>query len=150
MQETWVWSLSQKDPPEKEMHIIPIFFPGISHGLRILVGYSPWGHKRVGHDWVTKQQYVTYMVPESVKWKWKSFSRVWLLVTHGLYRPGYWSGYHSLLQGIFPAQGSNPGLPHCRWILYQLSYQGSPYDTWLYHHSTNICQGNILYIITYI
>ena len=31
-----------------------------------------------------------------------------------------------LLQGIFPTQGSNPSLPHCRWILYQLSYQGSP------------------------
>jgi len=33
---------------------------------------------------------------------------------------------HSLLQGIFPTQGSNPGLLHCRWILYQLSHQGSP------------------------
>ena len=32
----------------------------------------------------------------------------------------------SLLQGIFPTQGSNPGLPHCRRILYQLSHQGSP------------------------
>ena len=32
----------------------------------------------------------------------------------------------SLFQGIFPTQGSNPGLPHCRWILYQLSYKGSP------------------------
>ena len=31
-----------------------------------------------------------------------------------------------LLQGIFPAQGSNPGLLDCRQILYQLSYQGSP------------------------
>ena len=30
------------------------------------------------------------------------------------------------LQGIFPTQGSNPGLPHCRWILYQLIHQGSP------------------------
>ena len=28
------------------------------------------------------------------------------------------------LQGIFPTQGSNPGLPHCRWILYQLSCKG--------------------------
>ena len=27
--------------------------------------------------------------------------------------------------GIFPTQGSNPGLPHCRWILYQLSHQGN-------------------------
>ena len=29
-------------------------------------------------------------------------------------------------RGIFPTQGSNPGLPHCRQILYQLSHQGSP------------------------
>ena len=35
-------------------------------------------------------------------------------------------GCHLLLQGIFPTQESNPGLPPCRWILYQLSYQGSP------------------------
>ena len=35
-------------------------------------------------------------------------------------------GSCSLLQGIFPTQGSNPGLPHCRWILYRLSHQGSP------------------------
>ena len=35
-------------------------------------------------------------------------------------------GSHSLLQGIFPTQGSNPGLPHCRQILYQLSHQRSP------------------------
>ena len=35
-------------------------------------------------------------------------------------------GSLSLLQGIFPTQGSNPGLPHCRQILYQLSHKGSP------------------------
>ena len=35
-------------------------------------------------------------------------------------------GCHALLQGIFPTQGSKPGLPHCRWILYHLSHQGSP------------------------
>ena len=29
-------------------------------------------------------------------------------------------------RGIFPTQGLNPGLPHCRQILYQLSHQGSP------------------------
>ena len=50
---------------------------------------------------------------------------------HGLYSP--WNspgqntglGNRSLLQGIFPTKGLNPGLPHCRWILYQLSYQKS-------------------------
>ena len=31
--------------------------------------------------------------------------------------------FHSLLQGIFPTQGSNPGLLHCRQILYHLSHQ---------------------------
>ena len=35
-------------------------------------------------------------------------------------------GSLSLLQGIFPTQGSNPGLPHCRRIIYQLSYKGRP------------------------
>ena len=54
------------------------------------------------------------------------------LQPHGLYSP--WNspgqnigvGSHFLLQGIFLSQGSNPGLPHCRWILYQLSHKGSP------------------------
>ena len=35
-------------------------------------------------------------------------------------------GCQALLQGIFPTEGSNPGLPHCRLILYQPSHQGSP------------------------
>ena len=50
---------------------------------------------------------------------------------HRLYSP--WNslgqntgaGSLSLLQGIFPTHGSNPGLPHCRQILYQLSHKGS-------------------------
>ena len=37
-------------------------------------------------------------------------------------------GSLSLLQWIFQAQESNQGLPHCRRILYQLSYEGSPYN----------------------
>jgi len=43
--------------------------------------------------------------------------------------PGQNTGVSSLsilLQGIFPTQGSNPDLPHCRQILYQLSHKGSP------------------------
>ena len=50
---------------------------------------------------------------------------------HGLYSPwnspGQNTGVGSFsLQGIFPTQGSNPGLLHCGWILYQLSHKGSP------------------------
>ena len=39
--------------------------------------------------------------------------------------PGWNTGVGSLslLQGIFPTQGPNPGLRHCRWILYQLRHQ---------------------------
>jgi len=69
--------------------------------------------------------------------KWKSLSRVCCLWSHGLYSP--WNspgrntevGSLSLLQGIFPAQGSNPGLPHCSWILYQLSHKGSPFQCYV-------------------
>ena len=35
-------------------------------------------------------------------------------------------GSLSLLQGIFPTQGLNPGLPHCRCILYQLNHKRNP------------------------
>ena len=42
--------------------------------------------------------------------------------------PGQNTGVGSLflLQGIFPTQGPNPGLPQCMCILYQLSHKGSP------------------------
>ena len=45
----------------------------------------------------------------------------------GFSRQEYWSGL-PFLQGIFLTQESNPGLLHCRQILYQLSYKGSPRD----------------------
>ena len=64
--------------------------------------------------------------------EWKSLSRVRLCDPMGLYSP--WNspdqdigvGSHPLLQGIFPTQGSNPGLLHCGRILYQLSHKGTP------------------------
>ena len=54
------------------------------------------------------------------------------LPPHGLYSPWNSPGQNtgkgslSLLQVIFPTQGSNPGLPHCWRILYELSYKGNP------------------------
>ena len=77
------------------------------------------------------------------------------LQTHGLYSP--WNspgqntgvGSHSLLQGIFPTQGSNPGLPHCRWILYQLSHQGSSrndvlHSYWVLRLAWNNCRPGVV------
>ena len=50
----WVGMIlwSRKQPP------IPVFLPGKFHGQRSLVGYSPWGCKRVGHDIADQQQHV--------------------------------------------------------------------------------------------
>ena len=66
-----------------------------------------------------------------ITWKWKS------VMPDSLWPPGLYSPWNSpgqntevdslsLLQGIFPNQGSNPGLLHCRWILYQLSQKQCP------------------------
>ena len=57
----------------------------------------------------------------------------------GFPRQEYWSGLHVLLQGTFPFQGSNLGLLHCRWILYQLSHEGRP-----------IAFFKIMYLFTYL
>ena len=54
------------------------------------------------------------------------------LQPHALYSPWYSPGQNtrvgslSILQGIFPIQGSNLGLLHCRQILYQLNHKESP------------------------
>ena len=73
-----------------------------------------------------------------MKVKVKSLSHVWLFVTPWavactrLLRPQDFLGKttgvccHFLLQGIFPTQGSNPGLLHCRQTVYHLSHWGSP------------------------
>ena len=65
----------------------------------------------------------------------------------GLYSPWNSPGQNtgvgslSLLQEIVPTQGSDPGVPHCRQILYQLSHQGSPYSStfiYSYHYQSSL------------
>ena len=52
---------------------------------------------------------------------------------------------HFLLQGIFPTQGSNPDLLHCRWILYWLSHQESPFSvTWSQLHLNVLVHDTIM------
>ena len=71
-------------------------------------------------------------------------------------------GCHVLLQGIIPSQGLNPGLPHCRRILYSLSHQGRPrilewvaisllqgiFPTWGWNRGLLYCR-EILYHVSY-
>ena len=62
----------------------------------------------------------------------ESLSHLWLYATPGSFvhgnSPGKTTGVdgHAFLQGIFTTQGSNPGPPHCRWILYCLSHHEAP------------------------
>ena len=63
------------------------------------------------------------------------FTTTWIVACTKLLHP--WDfrdkstgvGCRFLLQGIFPTQGSNPGLSHCRQMFYCLSHQGSPKET---------------------
>ena len=73
--------------------------------------------------------------PESLFSRTSCESEICSFVSNSLWPRGLYSPWNSpgqntgvgslsLLQGIFPTQGQNPGLPHCRWILYQLSHKG--------------------------
>ena len=116
----------------------PVFLPGEFHGQRSIGGYRPGGHKEsVMSEWLTLS------LINSIFWmrKWRvrvaCESESGLVVSDSLPPQGLYSSWNSpgqntgvgslsLLQGIFPTQGSNPSLPHCRQILYQLSHKGSP------------------------
>ena len=65
--------------------------------------------------------------PSNSRWFLPSFSFPFFCTVHGILQGRIleWVAI-PLLQGIFPTQGLNPGLPHCRQILYQLSHKGSP------------------------
>ena len=128
MRETWVWSLGREDPLKKEM---------ATHSST-LAWKIPWtekpdrlqttGSQRVRHDWVTSHhslQNTQFMYTNSWKWSVRHSVMSDSLRSHGLYSPWTSPGQDAGV-GIFPTQGSNPGLPHCRQILYQLSHQGSP------------------------
>ena len=82
----------------------------------------------------------TRIPKHSEKWKWKWSCSVMSLVTPwtiayqaplsmGFSMQEYWS-CHGFLQGIFPTQGSNPGLLHRRQMVYRLSHQEGPQVSW--------------------
>ena len=56
MQDTWIQSLAWEDPLEKKMATQSGILAWEIPWTEDLVGYSPWGCKRVRHDLVTKQQ----------------------------------------------------------------------------------------------
>ena len=85
-------------------------------------------------------------------WELKLLSRVWLFavpwtVAYRLLHPWNFPGksievaFHFLLQGIFPTQGSNLGLPRCRQMLFPLSHQGSQLDSLKIQLLNQSCSG---------
>ena len=121
MQEMWVLSWVKKISWSKKWQPTPAVLPGKLHGQRSLSDYSTRGHQESD----TTERLSTRTQIENETWSVLSDS----LQPHGLYNPWNSPGQNtgmgslSLLQGIFPNQGPNPGLPHCRQILYQLSHR---------------------------
>ena len=121
-------------PCAVEYVIITVSFP---HGAGVKILPATAGNIRdaglipalgISRDWTNVLIIYPFYESESASCSVTSDS----LEPHGLYSPWNSSGQNtgvgnlSLLQGIFPTQGLNPGLPHCRWILCLLSYQESP------------------------
>ena len=79
---------------------------------------------------MTTQYFTIYLIISVLLSYVRLFEAPWTIACYdplfmGFSRQEYWHGEPSLLQGIFPTQGQNQGLLHCRRILYGLSYQGS-------------------------
>ena len=98
-----------------------------------------------------KKQHKNQIWNNEVKWSESCSVMSNSLQSHGLHSP--WNslgqktgvGSLSLLQGIFPTQESNQGLLNCRQILYQLRYQGSPWNNGLVQNWESTSR---LYIVT--
>jgi len=85
--------------------------------------------KMRNHSW---EWYTRLLKTGEVKWSESGSVVSDSLQPHGLYSPWNSPGQNAevgsvpLSRGIFPTHELNPGLPHCRQILYQLSHEGSP------------------------
>ena len=153
MQETWVLSLGQEDPLEKEMATHSSTLAWKIPWTRSLVGYSLWGCKESD---TTEQLHLLFWWSSGC---WKFEHRIYIIsvstflsvsaqacpilcnsmdfspppstLSMEFSRQEYWSTFHWMptldaiaIQEIFLTQGLNPGLLHCRQTLYHLSHQG--------------------------
>ena len=131
--ETSSLTLSQKGALGSQEKLKPASLPSAS--ISVCMGIC--SHQALSHvqlfstPWTAASQAPLSM--ELRKWKLSENESLSVvsdsLRPHGLYSPWDSPGQNtgvgslSLLQEIFPTQGSNPGLPHYRRILYQLNYQ---------------------------
>ena len=126
MWETRVRSLVWKIPWRRKWQPAPVFLPEKSYGQRSLVAYSPWGFSMQQHwSGLPGPPPVDLPNPE-IEPRCPTLQADSLPFEPPGKPKNTGEGSPSLLQGIFLTQESNRGLQHCRQILYQLSYQGSP------------------------
>ena len=150
MQETWVWPLGWENSLKKEVttpsSILAWEIPWTEEPGEL----RPWDHTELDTTEATKQQrphinafflnlfqyglsqeigysslYCTVKVKAAQSCQ-TFYDPKDCIQSMEFSRPEYWSGLSFPSQGIFPTQGSNPGLLHCRQIIYQLSHKGSP------------------------
>ena len=115
----WVGKVSWN----RQWQLTPGLLPGESHGQRSLVGYSPWGRKRVRHDSVTKQQ--LHVPPAGEPWhqtphvhshlvfivgvQFSSLSRlVWFWISENTTQSGKENSLRNSLQTLLSPMESKP------------------------------------------
>ena len=141
MAKSWTWLrdiiYSFTSLNATELFITPSAFHSIHRKMRENYNFTP--KKKDSKRWIPPSalHHMPSYEPESFKKKVKVLVTQYCLILCGPWptkllcpwdSPGKNTGVgsHSLLQGIFPTQGSDPGLLPCRQILYHLSPQGSP------------------------
>ena len=125
--------LFHKEIPQLQV-TASVLLPGKFHGWRNLIGCSPWGREEL--DMTEQLHFTSHM--KVTRYCKSTMCENRSVISDSLWPHGWYSPWNSLdqntgvgrlslLQGIFLMQRSNPGLPHHRQILYQLSHKESPY-----------------------
>ena len=99
---------------------------GAPTSLKSIVAFALW---RLGMKLESTVIVMSFLISMwmigSLGEKWKSLGHVRLCDYSPWNSPGQNTGAIPFSRGIFPTQGWNPGLPHCRQIVYQMSHGGS-------------------------
>ena len=135
MKQVTTLNLHEEGSPQRQIESIINYTHGVIHAIHPKQSPPSSAEKKNPHQQFSIECYPVTYIKSFLKMKEVSENHSVIsdsLQPHVLYSPQNSPGQntgadsHSLLQGIVPTQGSNPGLPHCRQILYQLSHRGSP------------------------